>query len=146
MNADQIYISGTKYSSQALHGENNWRHIRSLGQQRKGCYTATVDGRKGVITIDASGWWFTELTEHEAGSKPAPKPGTPYPHTAPDGVAVIALQHEVRRARELLSDWLGIDDWLTQDIAPRELVARTRAFIALHTHADVSPAKTQEPA
>lgn len=58
MSTDQIYISATRYSSPALHGDSHWRPIRLLPSQQAGRYTATVDGRAGFIHINPSGWWF----------------------------------------------------------------------------------------
>lgn len=58
MTPAQIFISGARYSSSALHGDNHWRRLPFLASQRPGTYTANVDGREGRITIDASGWWF----------------------------------------------------------------------------------------
>lgn len=58
ISTDEIYISATRYSSPALHGDSHWRPIRLLPAQKRGRYTATVDGRSGFIHINATGWWF----------------------------------------------------------------------------------------
>lgn len=138
MTPAQIFISGARYSSNALHGDNHPRHIRLLGQQRKGAYTANVDGRNGAVTIDATGWWFTPLaSEPPAEASPEPKP---LPRS-------IELAHECRALRALLREWLDIDHWEDEDIAPRDLVTRTRLAVDGALPADaLSPAKARQSA
>lgn len=126
MSIDQIYISATRYSSPALHGDAHWRAIKLLPQQQPGQYTATVDGRRGVISIDAKGWWFTEQT--------APTP------TAPEVAPVPPLAAECVGLRALLREWLLLDHWEDDEIAPRDLVLRTQAAV----DPSVSPAKAKE--
>jgi len=118
MKACQIYVSCTRYSSTTLHGNNYWFPIKRLGDQARGTYTANVDGREGEITIDASGWWFTE---RQAEKPSAAVTGGPTPCRSADD--------ECRRLRALLREWLSIDHWEDEDIAPADLVTRTRLAV-----------------
>lgn len=135
MTADDITISGGRYWSTKLHGDAFPRKVGDLLKCDYGTYTATVDGKAGVLTIAADGYWFTE-----AEQKPESQPlAAPAPAHAPPTEAELLAR--CQRLRALCNEWLGIDDWRDGDIAPLELVARTRAELARCTSSSLSPAK-----
>lgn len=127
MTPDDIIISGGRYWAPKLHGSHQPRKLKHLGEQDRGTYTATVDGQQGIITIAADGWYFTHLPERVAHTPIAP------------AMQIPSLQNQLEAARALLAEWLQIDDWEDDLIAPLMLVERTRAFVG--ALAEVSPAQ-----
>lgn len=140
MTVDQIFISGTRYSSFVLHQDSTWRSVQKLGSARHGTYTASVDGKQGLITIDATGWWFTDL-----GVRTKPRlADLPDEKSVAASVHALDLKARADHLAGLLSEWLGIDDWSDECVAPASLVMRTR--IAVTECRPVSPAKASTAA
>lgn len=138
MSADDITISGGRYWSAKLHGDEHPRKVGALLKCDHGTYTATVDGVAGVLTIATDGYWFTEA-ERQPDLRTL-EPLTPQP--PPSAAELLA---RCQRLRDLCNEWLRIDDWRDGDIAPLDLVARTRAELARCNPA-LSPAKPGAPA
>lgn len=135
MTPDAITISGGRYWAAKLHGDHHPRKLGSLLKCDHGTYTATVDGKTGVLTIAADGWWFSEAQEKPRGAEP--KAATPLAQI--DALVIAQLKASLNEAHGLLTQWLELDNWENEDIAPRRLVARTRKALSL------SPAKATCP-
>lgn len=142
MKPDDITISGGRYWSVKLHGDAFPRKVGGLLKCDHGTYTATVDGKAGVLTIAADGWWFTQAETQPQAPVIAPPPSASLAQH--DALVIAALKVDLITAHGLLSRWLDIDDWGDDAIAPRDLALRTRQ--ALTRAGALSPAKPGTPA
>lgn len=123
MKPDDITISGGRYWSVKLHGDEHPRKVGGLLKCDHGTYTATVDGLIGVLTIAADGWWFTQ-----AETQPQEPVITP---PLCDPWSLIAhIKVDQAEAHQLLRHWLNFDTGRVADLTPPELRLRTRQFLA----------------
>ena len=136
MTREQIFISGARYSSDALHQDNVWRSVKRLAAAAHGSYTAVVDGKHGVITIDASGWWFTETGDDRAKVK---SPDQSDENAIARGEHALDLKGRADHLAALLEEWLAFDHWENEKGALTSLVLRTRVAVA--ETRSLSPAK-----